>query len=244
MSEDDHDQGDFEEIEEDDGFGEPRKVRRAKDHRHLLHVFRDLRVFVDPSRLDEIADAAAELLTAPWRRANEHDKTELNRGMVDWRVFERDADAALPGALLFLVPHSRDGHLYVSNVVPTKGHSLGVENYNAILAEFTSRFVRPVAVSNDFSFELTADWVDIAEDLGEVAFGALVAASIFPDGTHPTDIERWMKFILTARREHLDVDTELLARWLEAEGFTPDRAFDRVMEFDFALRLLDLYDRF
>ena len=132
----------------------------------------------------------------------------------------------------------------MSNIVPTKGRSLGVENYNAILAEFTAKFVNSVADERAINHELTTDWVDFAGDLGDTAFNALVAASIFPNGTHPTDNERWITFILTARREQLDVDTGLLPRWLEAEGFTPDRASDRVREYEFALELLDLYDRF
>lgn len=227
----------------DDGFDEPQGIRRSVDHHHLLHVFRDLTLFADVGRLDEVAAAITERLDGTWRRATERDESDLNRGMVDWRVFERIAEGERPGALLFLVPNQDENHLYVSNIVPTKGHSLGVDNYNRILLEFTQRFVRPVADDRAISCELTDEWVDFAGDLGGTAFDGLTAATAFPNGTHPGDVERWMRFILIARREALAVDLVLLARWLEAEGFTPERAADMVEEYDFALKLLDLYDR-
>lgn len=234
---------DYEADLEDEEFGDPTRVRKSSDHHHLLNVFRDLTLLTDTGRLDEIAGAITERLAGPWRRATEHDESEVNPGTVDWRVFERLVDSERPGALLFLVPNSTESNLYVSNIVPTKGHSLGVENYNEILVEFTNRFARPVADDSAIRCELTSDWVDFAGGLGETAFQALVGAAIFPNGTHPSDRERWMQFILTARREALDVDLVLLARWLEAEGFTPRRASNLVEEYDFALKLLDLYDR-
>ena len=239
---------DYEDDDEADGWDrddleDPSRARKSADHHHLLNVFRDLTLVTDIDRLDEVAAAITERLADPWRRAAERDETDLNLGMIDWRVFERFADSERPGALLFLVPNRTENHLYVSNIVPTEGHSLGVENYNEILVEFTNKFARRVADDLAVRCELTSDWVDFAGDLGEMAFQALVAASIFPGGTHPSDRERWMRFILTARQEELDVDLVLLARWLEAEGFTPRRASHLVEEYDFALKLLDFYDR-
>ncbi len=234
---------DYEDDLEDEEFGDPLRVRKSSDHHHLLNVFRDFTLLTEPARLDEIAAAITERLADPWRRATEHDESEVNRGMVDWRVFERLADKERPGALLFLVPNRTENNLYVSNIVPTKGNWLGVENYNEILVEFTNRFARPVADERAIRCELTSDWVDFAGDLGQTAFEALVGAAIFPNGTHPSDRERWIRFVLTARQEALDVDLTLLARWLEAEGFTPRHAADLVAEYDFALKLLDLYDR-
>lgn len=234
---------DYEDDLEDDEFGDPTRVRTSSDHHHLLNVFRDLALHTDTERLDEIAAAITEHLAEPWRRAAEHDESDVNRAMVDWRVFERVANGERPGALLFLVPNRTESTLYVSNIVPTKGHSLGVANYNEILVDFTNRFVRPIADDRAIRCELTSDWVDFAANLSETAFQALVASAIFPNGTHPDDRERWMRFILTARQESLDVDLVLLARWLEAEGFTPRRASSLVEEYDFALKLLDLYDR-
>jgi hypothetical protein len=243
MSDDDFKDSDSEDGFDDEDLAEPGRIRKSDDHHHRLNVFRDLRLFTNVERLDEIAVAIAERLDDPWRRATERDETKASRGLDDWRVFERLAVGERPGALIFLVPNRSKNHLYVSNIVPTKGHSLGVENYNEILVDFADKFVRPVAEGSAIRYELTDDWVDFAGDLGETAFSALVAAANFPNGTHPNDQERWMRFILTARRSALDVDHLLLARWLEAEGFTPRRASDMVEEYDFALRLLDLYDR-
>lgn len=234
---------DYEDDLEDEEFGDPLLVRKSADHHHLLNVFRDLTLLTDTDRLDEIAAAITERLADPWRRAAERDETDANRGMGHWRVFERQVDSKRPGALLFLVPNHTEQNLYVSNIVPTKGNSLGVETYNEILVEFTNLFARPVADDCAIRCELTSDWVDFAGDLGRTAFQALVAAAIFPNGTHPNDRERWIRFILTAREEALDLDTTLLARWLEAEGFTPRHASDLVEEYNFALKLLDLYDQ-
>ncbi len=243
MSHADDDYRDAEDHLDDEEHGEPSRVRRADDHHHLLHVFRDLTLHAGADRLDEIATEISEHLEGPWRRAKERDKNEFNGGTVDWRVFERLVGAERPGALLFLVPNRSEDNLYVSNIVPTRGQALSADSYNEILVEFTSRFARPACDALAIRCELTNDWVDLAAQLGQRAFKALVAAALFPNGTHPSDEERWIRFILTARKESLDINLTLLARWLEAEGFTPRRASDLVNEYDFALKLLDLYDR-
>ena len=49
-----------------------------------------------------------------------------------------------------------------------------------------------------------------------------------------------MEFILLARRLGLDVDLERLRRWLEADGFASERAYELMGEFDFGTRLLKL----
>lgn len=240
MTPDDNDdeRDDFDEPEGDD----PSEMRASSDGHHLLHVFRDLILFDAVERLDDIAAAITARITTPWRRAIEHDKTEFNMG-IDWRVFGREADDQLPGCLLFLVPHSRLGYVYVSNIVPTAGHSLGVDNYNAILAEFTESFAELAASELGLRCELSNDWTDFAASLGEPTFKALRAASAFKPGTHPNDRQRWMTFIITTHRERIEVDTDLMRRWFVADGFSPDRAWQLMTEFDFASELLKLNDR-
>lgn len=235
---DNGDPDDLYEPEEDDDA----QTRLSDDGHHLLHVFRDLVFSGDVDRLDDVASAITSELHAPWRRATERDKTEFNVGM-EWRVFGRETDGRLPGCLLFLTPNSRLNHLYVSNIVPTEGHSLGMDIYNAILAEFTEEFAAPAANKLGIQCQLSDDWADFANSLGESAFKALRAASAFKPGTHPNDRQRWMSFIVTAHRADLDLDTDLLRRWFVADGFSPDRAWQLMTEFDFATELLKLNDQ-
>lgn len=214
------------------------RVEVSGDGHHRLHVFCDLILEHGADRLDEFVGQLEQIVEDPWRRAAERD--ESPSGLSEWRVFERLADEELPGALLFLVPRDRDGALYVSNIVPTHGHSLGKDNYNAILAEFTDRYVRPVAAAIGLDVAFTDAWIDFADEIGEEAFDALRAAAVFKPGTHPSDRERWMQFIVLAHRRKLDVDLDRLRRWLEADGFAPERAYELMVEFEFGTQLLSL----
>lgn len=210
----------------------------SSDGHHRLQVFRDLTIERGVDRLDEFISSLAEIVRPPWRRAAERDVPPS--GLGEWRVFERDADELLPGALLFFVPRDRDGAVYVSNIVPTRGHSLGKSNYNSILAEFTDAYVRQVSTLTGLTVTLTDPWIDFAEEIGEEAFQVLRAAAIFKPGTHPMDRERWMRFIVLTHRLQIEADAELLCRWLEADGFAPDRAHELTAEFDFGRDLLKL----
>ena len=60
---------------------------------------------------------------------------------------------------------------------------------------------------------------------------------------HPLDSERWRKFLLLAHKDKVDLDAQILTRWLVEEWRWPeDRAFDLAVEYEFARELLDDYD--
>ena len=169
-------------FDEDEGA-----VEVSDDGHHRLHVFSDLTLMNGANRLDELTAALERVVDEPWRRALERDESQS--GLMEWRVFERRADEHLPGALLFLAPRRRDGAVYVSNIVPTRGRTLGKDNYNSILAEFTDKFVRGVAPSIALEVLLTQPWIDFADEIGPEAFHQLRAAANFKPGTHPMDRE-------------------------------------------------------
>jgi hypothetical protein len=225
--------------EPDDDFnadGDDDAVRVKSDRHHLLLEFRDLAVVGVNTRRDDFVAEVERRLVPPWTRAAQFDKADLAPG-VQWRVFERLGEESLPGALLFLWQNDR-GDLTVSNIVPTEGHSLGRHNYNKIASEFFELYAHPSAEALGLRSTLSNDWVDIADELGETLFGALVTAALFKPGTHPSDQERWMRFIVGAFRRGTDVNLEHLQRWLDADGFGSERAYEMMLEFDFGLQLL------
>jgi hypothetical protein len=59
--------------------------------------------------------------------------------------------------------------------------------------------------------------------------------------SHPYDRERWLRFLIRAHMDHVELDATTLSRWfIEEEHWDEDRAHDLAIQFDFARELLSL----
>src|SRR5438445_22404 len=102
-----------------------------------MHVFRDLHISGDPSKIPAFVASVENSLTDGWirdRDAEERGKQRVGRNGHRFcfscaRMRERRA------ALLALSERA-PGVLYVSNIVPTEGNQLSRGEYNHILEEF------------------------------------------------------------------------------------------------------------
>ncbi len=161
-------------------------------------------------------------------------------------LFVRQADAALPGALV-AVAEAEVGRWHVTNVVPTESSELAYDEYNGILNEFCHRLVRPVADELGISVELTKPQVEPEDVLSAEAARLLRTFSASANkstwGSHPSDQERWMQFLVVAHKDQSDFGADLLRRFLIEEGWSEDAATHLASEYEFARELLNTYDR-
>jgi len=138
----------------------------------------------------------------------------------------------------------RGDDFVITNIVPDKVGELTRGQYNAFVLEF-SAICAPVATKLGLNVHVTSDQLDISERLTARAMSALKSFSNNANMStlHPLDSERWRKFLLLAHKDKVDLDAQILTRWLVEEWRWPeDRAFDLAVEYEFARELLDDYD--
>lgn len=142
---------------------------------------------------------------------------------------------------------SRDDGYYVPNIVPIDFGKLSIAQYNAILADFIDRIVRPVAPKFGYSIVATEsrqdleDWTstDAAKKLR--AFSG--AANKSTGSSHPLDQRRWFDFIIAVHESSSVIGTDYLARWLQTvEGWDEESAHELAGEYETGLSLLKRYD--
>lgn len=201
--------------------------------------------------LDHVAD--------PWRHAEEIEKklstlpgwavrrpgSASEENGADILAFDRGTTDGLPAATLWLSSQS-DGYK-VTNIIPSGSGKLNYGEYNAILEDFEQRVASRAAQEIGFQIETTSSRQSIEDWLPQKAAEALRrfsrSANKSTGSAHPSDRERWFKFLITAHSDNGQLDSELLARWLvEVEGWSDERANELAIEYEFGLGLLSEYD--
>ena len=212
-----------------------------------IEVFQDLHL-KGTAALESIRSNLLAKVRLPWRHdlEREEDLRDHAGDDEDVIVFVRDVVDDIDEAALVLW---QDGAGYkVSNIVPRNVGELGIRKYNAILCDFATRIAEAAAPAGGFSVELSSsyesldDWMDSGPADALRRFSHLANKST--GATHPRDKERWQTFLIAAHRASRRLDTDQLERWLiEVDGWSGDPARELVLEYEFALGLLDQYDR-
>jgi len=213
-----------------------------------MQVFRVL--FLKASNSEQLAglmDEVEKSLTPGWER----DRTLENELRADvFRTkpvycFARDEDGRLPSAIIYLL-EEETGTLVLSNIVPRKKYQLTFDEYDAVLDDFVS-IVRPCADKTNVLVNLTRSQADLRDWLSDKAAEKLRTFSTKANKRAgfllPIDEERWLDFIVTARREGSKLDASNLRRWLvELEGWSPEIAEQLAGEYAFGGKLLTFSD--
>jgi hypothetical protein len=206
----------------------------------LVPRFRDLDFH--GLEMDALADAIEQRLAQPWQRARDKEEDPILN--EKFRVFLRRGGDE-PGLLLFLA--TLDSMVYVSNIVPTEKSELSRNEYNAALSEFYEEYALPAAGALGGEARLGGDVIDLQADLGETAFGALVAfsrsANRSTGSSHPMDRERWFAFLVAVHRSDAYLSVDVLAKWLVLDGWSESVASDLAIEFETGRDLLAYAER-
>jgi hypothetical protein len=209
-----------------------------------MTVFRDLFLRGEPEQLLAMVGEVERLICDGWSRDAETERSLRAlalRGEPTY-CFACDRREHRPAATVFIT-QKESGLFYVPNVMPRDQRELSHDDYNAILAEFCDRFVRPAADRTGVRVELTATQADLNSWLSPTAAQKLRAFSAQANwstgSSNPCDQDRWMDFILTAHGDGSRLAAPTLRRWLiEVENWSPEVAQRLALEYEFGKEVL------
>jgi len=213
-----------------------------------IEVFQDLLLRGPVSGRAALREALIAAASGPWRHSEEREQdiAEHAGADADVIVFEREEDADVDAVGLVL--WSRDDSFEVTNIVPREVGELGQHRYNLALRDFVDRVAEPVVSQVGFTIELSSADQGLDDWLPAEAANALRrfsrAANKSTGSSHPMDRRRWFEFLFAVHRRQRAFDTDRLIRWLtEIENWPEETAHDLAIQYEFALELLDEYDR-
>ncbi len=209
-----------------------------------MEVYRDLFIRGSTDQLAAVVDEIDRSLADGWSRDRETEERMRAKAVTARPPFCFACSEATgrPAATVF-VAEKAPRTLYVSNVVPQGPGELSHGQYNAIIAEFHDRFVRPAAQRVGAEVELTATEAELERWLSHETAEKLrtfsACANKSTGSAHPLDQQRWMDFILSAAREQSRLDAMTLRRWLiETGDWPPEVADELASEYHFGKDIL------
>ena len=213
-----------------------------------MKVFRDLLIHGSPDQIAALMDDVERSLTDGWRR-NRPMEDSFRQCNAQERVscFTCPEERRRPFATIFFT-EKEPGLVHAANVTPSATHQLSYDEYNAILHEFHSRFVKPAAAKAGLEVNLTGTEAELEQWLSPNAAERLrdfsATANKATGASHPTDRERWNDFLLLAHQEKSTLDAPTLRRWLiEVENWPTEVAERLAYEYDFSREILDFAAR-
>ena len=194
--------------------------------------------------------------TEPWCHARVRSSQVGAQAGRETLVFRRWPSDKVPESEVVL--NALDAGYRLSNIVPVV-HSdrRDVEGWNAVLEDFIDHVVVPAL--NKTRHQLTVGprrvaMRDLTSLKGERALRRFSDAANRSTGSaHPLDEQQWMEFVIACAQAAGRQDRppfvpplsgHLLGRWLtEVDGWTRDIADDLVVQYEFGLGLIQLYNQ-
>lgn len=203
-------------------------------------VFGELTFSDASSAFEELGSAIEGRLSGAWWRDRERE-SDRSLGGIRFLIFRRRPVEDRPAVGVFVTDRGTD--LYVSNIVPAEAGQISRDEYNETLREFAADFAVPAAQELGIQAELTPGYVDLSKVLEPETYAALVAfsraANRSTGSSHPMDQSRWFEFIWRLHESGRELGSDVLAGWLEEDGWSPDAAAELAGEFEYALSLLN-----
>ena len=222
-----------------------------KKENDSIEDFQDLFLIGSAEHSTELREALQQHAKAPWRHAKDREQEIFeDSGNCNVILFERETSSDIAASLLVL-SRTSDGY-GVTNILPLKKHRLNASEYNDVLNDFANRIAKPASEDSEFQVEDGKRKQSITDWTSQEAARALhrfsISANKSTGSSHPSDQHRWFQFLFAVHKAHKAkgkvLDTHLLGRWLEeVENWPSEVATDLVLEYEFALNLLDEYDR-
>lgn len=210
-----------------------------------MEKFRELNLKVDSKHSADFAKAVSAALTNGWVRAWEAEQRAEAMDSVSGEAFYFKCDRRDGREAALLAIYRRDGEtLYVSNIVPSEKSELSHEQYNTILKDFHDSVLSKLSPTFPIMFLLGSNILRIEDTMKPEVFQLLrhfsASANKSTGSSHPIDRERWYAFLVVLARSPHRLDSLILMRWLIETEHWPERvAQDLVIEFEFAMGLLD-----
>ena len=214
-----------------------------------MKQFKNLDITGPDDGLRALINHISENLPAGWNRDHKAeavlDRLMREKGEEAGFAFVRDAKDNDPPSGLFL--DYDIGRLHVPNIVPQESGALSIAQYNRILDEFAEILRNNLPANGELAMNTTTDDFTITNLISPKAEELLKrfsgCANKSTGSAHPRDFQRWAAFLVRLHREGSDLPVDILERWLTEElNWAPDMANKLVLEYEFALGLLRIYD--
>ena len=209
-----------------------------------MKVFRDLKLIGTASEQTRLIDLVEKQLSNGWVRDREREAELKSQSGYDYIIFTCSKTASRSAAELNFVA-DENGYLYVSNIVPKELGELSEDQYNAILEEFSTRFIEHAAKELDIQIITTPDERSIdnamSPEMSQLLKQFSAAANKASGGTHTSDEQRFLDFIVQAHHERsLLEETELTGLLLD-DGWSDSHAQELSSKYRFGRDLLRRY---
>lgn len=206
-----------------------------------MKVFRDLIINLNGFKIDALVEIFTNKCGDHWRRALDREK---DAGVLGEKAFsfEHIQGDGLERAGLSVF--QKEGDIwYVPNIIPLDSSELSHCQYNKLLEDFLEKIVRPSIAGLVVTAELTNDELFLKDIVGEEIASLLHKFSVLANkstgSSHPCDRNRWFDFLIAVQIKQVSLNTDLLIRTLEEEGWSEEKAHDLAIEYEFAIGLLD-----
>jgi hypothetical protein len=141
----------------------------------------------------------------------------------------------------------KEGILSVSNILPTEIGQLSYDEYNTIISEFYEKIVKRLEDKISIEAKLTSPEIRLKDFLSIESFKLLSTFSSYANKStgylFSLDQQRWFSFILSSHKNHETLDSTLLERFLQEEGWSYDWAVKLSNEYELARNLLNYYQK-
>jgi hypothetical protein len=215
-----------------------------------MQVFQELYIHGTPDQLRATREVIAALISGGWARDAEIERRMRNASPPRLRnpeCYSCQRRGPRPEVTLFLLDKDATTD-HVANIVPHDSPDLTHAQYNGLLEEFFTHFVRPAAERTGARAELTAPDADLERWLSERAAEKLrlfcAAANKRTGAANPADRKLWYDFVVAAHRDGAVFSATTLARWLhEAGGWDEEWADRLATQYEQERGVLEFADR-
>lgn len=154
----------------------------------------------------------------------------------------------LPAATLYIMIEEYKTEWCVGNIVPINKGELTYDEYNELLDNFYHNVLENIRIQGiEYVYDSDGNY-NILDEISNDALSCLKAFSNAANKStgsgHPSDRERWFKFICTTVNDDRIIDSNNLTRYLHEDlGWSQDIAFELGCEYEFGVGLLESYKK-
>lgn len=186
----------------------------------------------------ELYNALRQYVEKPWKYVKEKE------GVL---IFERESGNGFSAAMVVLSSEPDNGYYKVLNITLQDGGNLNIPDYNNLLNDFMEQVMKPASKDLDCKINISlnkqsiTDWTsqEAANELSSFSAGANKSTG----SLHPSDGDRWRKFVIAAHKAQGTLNSCLLKKWLvEVEEWPSDTADELVSQYECGIDLLEQYD--
>ena len=201
-----------------------------------------MNIHFPPAREAALHAEMQRLATGPWT-PQPHDA--FNRPPQDGSFYFHRAVVGDHPSCTLCIRREKDGHWIVQTIVPDEGqpHQIPLAAYKAILNEFDSQIAEPAAQLVEGMTGIELSHYRLEDYFSQNAVGLLETFCQTSNqgdlGSHPSDQEKWMRFLLAAYDDGDEVHCDVFGNCLKTAEWWPEEDIRRLVhEYDFAMRLL------